>query len=161
MHPDHPISLPTSPRLRIYFDDLRAGHAYLELFGPGDCDAGDLYGLYPERFDGGEEILLDVAELRHDRERLARVRSDDDQQLVWAERPLNASQVDRLRAFLQEETEAHRIYFVAGANCVEFIQRAYRVALGSEDANFMDLFDRGELLGVSWVGPYAVARYPG
>lgn len=42
----------------------------MEIFKSDDERHGELIGLYPERFDGETEILIDLAALRGDRDRL-------------------------------------------------------------------------------------------
>ena len=147
------------PRLHIYFDDLRAGHAYFELFAPGETE-GTLYGFYPKSFDGEKEIFFDAGEVRGDRNRLEKIRQRTDLHLVSGETTLSPHAYERLCAHLDEQRADPPRYRIAGSNCIEFIQAAYRYALDDDAANFLELFERDALLRVSWVGPYALARYP-
>lgn len=135
--------------LRIYFDDLRAGHAYLEIFKSDDERHGELIGLYPERFDGETEILIDLAELREDRDRLTEMLNDPNHKVISATYSLDENELARLQSCIARVEESKKTYVLIGNNCVDFLHDAYRSSRGDEQANFLESFDRVELAQLS------------
>ena len=148
--------MPSPHRAHFYLDSIRVGHAYLELFGPDDGDEGEVYGFYPERFDGDGEVLVDRGEIRHDRERLERVRARPDLELLTGRTDLSPEQYRRAAKFLDDFEADPRRYYFLGYNCIDFLQDVYRAARDDERADVLRLFRAADLARVSATGWYAV-----
>ncbi len=147
--------------LTVYLDNIRAGHAYLELTPPG-CQSGEVFGFYPEKFDEKREVLFGKGMIRQDAERLALSKSENRINQSAKEHVLTSLEFKRALTFLQNQIEKPNYYFLIGYNCIDFIQDVFNAAKGEQAKNFLSSYSEGELKDLSWVGTYArLRKFPG
>lgn len=141
-------------RMIIYLDNLRAGHAYLELLKPDETE-GEVYGYYPEKFDEKREVLLGKGQVRKDRSRLEDNRADDDIRQTAKEIELDEKAYQRTLDYLEKQTNDPHFYYFVGYNCIDFLGDVYEVATEQPKQTFLELYTEEELKELSWVGVYA------
>ncbi|MTB49872.1 hypothetical protein [Lewinella sp. W8] len=146
--------------MKVYLDDLRAGHAYIELL-PAGSDDGDVYGFYPAKFDEKKEVLLGEGQLRKDRTRLEKNRAAADVRQIAKTIPLSGEEFERLKQFLAKQEQNPSFYFLVGYNCIDFLEDAYAAAKEQPEDKLMDRYSDDELDELGYVGTYAKWRFIG
>lgn len=104
----------------------------MEIFKSDDERHGELIGLYPERFDGETEILIDLAALRGDRDRLTEMLNDPNHKAISATYSLDENELARLQSSIARVENNEQVYVLIGKNCVYFLHDAYRSSRGDE-----------------------------
>lgn len=143
--------------MKVYLDDLRAGHAYVELLRPGS-KKGEVYGFYPAKYDEKKEVLFGEGQLRKDRTRLEENKASEEVRQIAKTIALSEEEYDRLEEFLAGEAQYPSYYFLVGYNCIDFLEDAYAAAKGKTDKKLMDRYSEAELDDLGYVGAYAKWR---